>query len=194
MGPDWNPGGGGVDSSCFNPPEFPQNPRIWIPQEKQTKEALTRKQQKCRRRAPDEGSAEAPELLRRPREYSVRFTFPNPPPLSPPILGLHGNPGKWAGNGGLGGLELGPTQFWGVLGVFGRLIPLVFGTLGTRGRDLGRGLGDVWEFGGKKEARNGGLVGFGGGFLGWKRIRGDFGVSSWILGVSGWNLGSQVEF
>uniref|UniRef100_A0A8C3UCW4 ATP binding cassette subfamily F member 1 n=1 Tax=Catharus ustulatus TaxID=91951 RepID=A0A8C3UCW4_CATUS len=41
-------------------------------QEKQTKEALTRKQQKC------------PELLRRPREYSVRFTFPNPPPLSPP--------------------------------------------------------------------------------------------------------------
>ncbi|NXD46608.1 ABCF1 protein, partial [Copsychus sechellarum] len=58
--------------------------------EKQTKEALTRKQQKCRRRAPDEGSAEAPELLRRPREYSVRFTFPNPPPLSPPILGLHG--------------------------------------------------------------------------------------------------------
>ncbi|KAM4751654.1 LOW QUALITY PROTEIN: ATP-binding cassette sub-family F member 1-like [Cyanocitta cristata] len=56
--------------------------------EKQTKEALT-KQQKCRRRAPDEGSAEAPELLRRPREYSVRFTFPNPPP-QPPILGLHG--------------------------------------------------------------------------------------------------------
>ncbi|TRZ09068.1 hypothetical protein HGM15179_018043 [Zosterops borbonicus] len=61
-----------------------------ILQEKQTKEALTRKQQKCRRRAPDEGSAEAPELLRRPREYCVRFTFPNPPPLSPPILGLHG--------------------------------------------------------------------------------------------------------
>ncbi|XP_014118531.1 PREDICTED: ATP-binding cassette sub-family F member 1-like, partial [Pseudopodoces humilis] len=58
--------------------------------EKQTKEALTRKQQKCRRRAPDEASAEAPELLRKPREYSVRFTFPNPPPLSPPILGLHG--------------------------------------------------------------------------------------------------------
>ncbi|NXE99884.1 ABCF1 protein, partial [Menura novaehollandiae] len=58
--------------------------------EKQTKEALTRKQQKCRRRAPDEDSAEAPELLKRPREYSVRFTFPNPPPLSPPILGLHG--------------------------------------------------------------------------------------------------------
>ncbi|XP_064593551.1 ATP-binding cassette sub-family F member 1 [Zonotrichia leucophrys gambelii] len=58
--------------------------------EKQTKEALTRKQQKCRRRAPSEDAAEAPELLRRPREYSVRFTFPNPPPLSPPVLGLHG--------------------------------------------------------------------------------------------------------
>lgn len=58
--------------------------------EKQTKEALTRKQQKCRRRATDEEAAEAPELLKRPREYTVRFTFPNPPPLSPPILGLHG--------------------------------------------------------------------------------------------------------
>ncbi|NXM00345.1 ABCF1 protein, partial [Tyrannus savana] len=58
--------------------------------EKQTKEALTRKQQKCRRKAPDEEAAEAPELLKRPREYTVRFTFPNPPPLSPPILGLHG--------------------------------------------------------------------------------------------------------
>ncbi|CAN8178750.1 unnamed protein product [Coccothraustes coccothraustes] len=58
--------------------------------EKQTKEALTRKQQKCRRRAPSEDGAEAPELLRRPREYSVRFTFPDPPPLSPPVLGLHG--------------------------------------------------------------------------------------------------------
>ncbi|XP_062492750.1 ATP-binding cassette sub-family F member 1 [Pezoporus occidentalis] len=58
--------------------------------EKQTKEALTRKQQKCRRRTADEEAAEAPELLKRPREYTVRFTFPNPPPLSPPILGLHG--------------------------------------------------------------------------------------------------------
>ncbi|XP_068026122.1 LOW QUALITY PROTEIN: ATP-binding cassette sub-family F member 1 [Melanerpes formicivorus] len=58
--------------------------------EKQTKEALTRKQQKCRRRTAAEEAAEAPELLKRPREYCVRFTFPNPPPLSPPILGLHG--------------------------------------------------------------------------------------------------------
>ncbi|XP_078073598.1 ATP-binding cassette sub-family F member 1 isoform X1 [Mustelus asterias] len=57
--------------------------------EKQTKEALTRKQQKCRRKNQDEESNEAPELLKRPREYTVKFTFPNPPPLSPPILGLH---------------------------------------------------------------------------------------------------------
>lgn len=70
--------------------------RVWISpfplslQEKQTKEALTRKQQKCRRKNQDEESQEAPELLKRPKEYTVRFTFPNPPPLSPPVLGLHG--------------------------------------------------------------------------------------------------------
>ncbi|XP_036997215.2 ATP-binding cassette sub-family F member 1 isoform X1 [Artibeus jamaicensis] len=58
--------------------------------EKQTKEALTRKQQKCRRKNQDEESQETPELLKRPKEYIVRFTFPNPPPLSPPVLGLHG--------------------------------------------------------------------------------------------------------
>ncbi|KAM5263767.1 ATP-binding cassette sub-family F member 1 isoform 2-T2 [Ctenodactylus gundi] len=58
--------------------------------EKQTKEALTRKQQKCRKKNQDEESQEAPELLKRPREYTVRFTFPDPPPLSPPVLGLHG--------------------------------------------------------------------------------------------------------
>nr|XP_048296725.1 ATP-binding cassette sub-family F member 1 [Myodes glareolus]XP_048296726.1 ATP-binding cassette sub-family F member 1 [Myodes glareolus] len=58
--------------------------------EKQTKEVLTRKQQKCRRKNQDEESQEPPELLKRPREYTVRFTFPDPPPLSPPVLGLHG--------------------------------------------------------------------------------------------------------
>lgn len=65
-----------------------------VPQEKQTKEALTRKQQKCRRRTAAEEANEAPELLKRPREYTVRFTFPNPPPLSPPVLGLHGTGGR----------------------------------------------------------------------------------------------------
>ncbi|XP_029975859.1 ATP-binding cassette sub-family F member 1 isoform X2 [Salarias fasciatus] len=58
--------------------------------EKQTKEALTRKQQKGKRKGgQEEESQEAPELLKRPKEYTVKFTFPNPPPLSPPILGLH---------------------------------------------------------------------------------------------------------
>jgi len=30
------------------------------------------------------------ELLQRPRDYVVKFTFPNPPPLQPPILGIYG--------------------------------------------------------------------------------------------------------
>lgn len=58
-------------------------------QEKQTKDALTRKQQKGKKKTQEEESHESTELLRRPREYTVKFTFPNPPPLSPPILGLH---------------------------------------------------------------------------------------------------------
>ncbi|KAL2080100.1 hypothetical protein ACEWY4_023893 [Coilia grayii] len=57
--------------------------------EKQTKDILTRKQQKGKKKGQEEESHEAPELLKRPREYTVKFTFPNPPPLSPPILGLH---------------------------------------------------------------------------------------------------------
>ncbi|XP_048848544.1 ATP-binding cassette sub-family F member 1 isoform X2 [Brienomyrus brachyistius] len=57
--------------------------------EKQTKEALTRKQQKGKKKGAEEESQEAMELLKRPREYTVKFTFPDPPPLSPPILGLH---------------------------------------------------------------------------------------------------------
>ncbi|XP_026989656.2 ATP-binding cassette sub-family F member 1 isoform X1 [Tachysurus fulvidraco] len=57
--------------------------------EKQTKEALTRKQQKGKKKGQEEESHEAPELLKRPKEYTVKFTFPNPPPLSPPILGLY---------------------------------------------------------------------------------------------------------
>ncbi|XP_019724308.1 ATP-binding cassette sub-family F member 1 isoform X2 [Hippocampus comes] len=58
--------------------------------EKQTKEALTRKQQKGKKKGgQEEESQESTELLKRPKEYTVKFTFPNPPPLSPPILGLH---------------------------------------------------------------------------------------------------------
>nr|XP_046274421.1 ATP-binding cassette sub-family F member 1 isoform X2 [Scatophagus argus] len=58
--------------------------------EKQTKDALTRKQQKGKKKGgQEEESQEATELLKRPKEYTVKFTFPDPPPLSPPILGLH---------------------------------------------------------------------------------------------------------
>ncbi|XP_068603021.1 ATP-binding cassette sub-family F member 1 [Brachionichthys hirsutus] len=58
--------------------------------EKQTKDVLTRKQQKGKKKgSQEEESKEATELLKRPKEYTVKFTFPNPPPLSPPILGLH---------------------------------------------------------------------------------------------------------
>uniref|UniRef100_A0A8C7G8X9 ATP-binding cassette, sub-family F (GCN20), member 1 n=1 Tax=Oncorhynchus kisutch TaxID=8019 RepID=A0A8C7G8X9_ONCKI len=58
--------------------------------EKQTKEALTRKQAKGKKKGGvEEESLEATELLKRPKEYTVKFTFPNPPSLSPPILGLH---------------------------------------------------------------------------------------------------------
>ncbi|XP_066579678.1 ATP-binding cassette sub-family F member 1 isoform X4 [Amia ocellicauda] len=57
--------------------------------EKQAKEALTRKQQKGRKKTQEEEAHEPAELLKRPKEYTVKFTFPNPPPLSPPILGLH---------------------------------------------------------------------------------------------------------
>lgn len=63
-------------------------------QEKQTKEALTRKQQKGKKKGgQEEESRESTELLKRPKEYTVKFTFPNPPPLSPPILGLHSKRG-----------------------------------------------------------------------------------------------------
>merc|ERR1711976_479934 len=59
--------------------------------EKSQKEALTRKQQKNRQKQtlPDEDE-KPQELLQKPREYVVKFTFPNPPPLNPPVMGLHG--------------------------------------------------------------------------------------------------------
>lgn len=69
--------------------------------EKKTKEALTRKQEKGRRRGAtqmEESSETTVELIRKPREYVVKFAFPDPPPLNPPILGLYnisfGYPGQ----------------------------------------------------------------------------------------------------
>jgi len=58
--------------------------------EKKTKEALTRKQEKGRSKGKKEEDDTGPtELLERPQEYNVKFTFPEPPPLQPPILGLY---------------------------------------------------------------------------------------------------------
>ncbi|KAF5301490.1 hypothetical protein FQR65_LT08793 [Abscondita terminalis] len=58
--------------------------------EKKQKEALTRKQEKNRTKMqqPDDDN-KVTELLQKPREYIVKFSFPDPPPLQPPILGLH---------------------------------------------------------------------------------------------------------
>lgn len=58
--------------------------------EKKVKEALTRKQEKGRSKGKkDEDDTGPTELLERPQEYSVKFCFPEPPPLQPPILGLY---------------------------------------------------------------------------------------------------------
>ncbi|KAH0564564.1 ATP-binding cassette sub-family F member 1 [Cotesia glomerata] len=58
--------------------------------EKKQKEALTRKQEKNRTKMQKQEEDTGPqELLQKPREYVVKFSFPDPPPLQPPILGLH---------------------------------------------------------------------------------------------------------
>nr|CAB3219640.1 ATP-binding cassette sub-family F member 1-like [Phallusia mammillata] len=60
--------------------------------EKKTKEALTRKQQKGMRGGAavmEESGETTTELIVKPKEYIVKFNFPDPPSLSPPILGLH---------------------------------------------------------------------------------------------------------
>ncbi|XP_023210950.1 ATP-binding cassette sub-family F member 1-like [Centruroides sculpturatus] len=58
--------------------------------EKATKDALTRKQQKNKQKLHSEADDNGPtELIKKPKDYIVKFSFPNPPPLNPPILGLH---------------------------------------------------------------------------------------------------------
>lgn len=58
--------------------------------EKKQKDALTRKQEKNRGKTAKNDDDEGPqELLARPKDYVVKFRFPDPPPLQPPILGLH---------------------------------------------------------------------------------------------------------
>lgn len=58
-------------------------------QEKKQKEALTRKQEKGRKMVKHEEDELPVELLQKPRDYVVKFAFPDPPPLQPPILGLY---------------------------------------------------------------------------------------------------------
>ncbi|XP_066246869.1 ATP-binding cassette sub-family F member 1 [Euwallacea similis] len=58
--------------------------------EKKQKEALTRKQEKNRSKVQKQEEETQPqELLQKPKEYLVKFRFPEPPPLQPPVLGLH---------------------------------------------------------------------------------------------------------
>lgn len=59
--------------------------------EEKTK-GLSRKQQKGQRRGAavvEEKDDKPQELLIKPREYVVKFSFPQPPSLSPPIMGLY---------------------------------------------------------------------------------------------------------
>lgn len=59
--------------------------------DKVVKEALTRKQQKNQTKQKMSEEDDRPtQLLSKPRDYVVKFTFPNPPPLNPPILGIYG--------------------------------------------------------------------------------------------------------
>ncbi|CAG5122357.1 unnamed protein product [Candidula unifasciata] len=67
--------------------------------ETKQKEALTRKQEKGKKKQSQfEDEDTKTELLAKPRDYIVKFSFPNPAPLNPPILGVYnvtfGYPGQ----------------------------------------------------------------------------------------------------
>ena len=65
--------------------------KYYVAQEAKQKDMLTRKQQKNRSKQQEhEEDQKKQELLQKPKEYVVKFTFPSPPPLAPPVLGLHG--------------------------------------------------------------------------------------------------------
>lgn len=61
--------------------------------EKKQKENLTRKQEKGKgkggQKAANEDDDGPVELLAKPKDYIVKFSFPDPPPLQPPVLGLY---------------------------------------------------------------------------------------------------------
>ncbi|XP_065646493.1 ATP-binding cassette sub-family F member 1 isoform X2 [Hydra vulgaris] len=57
--------------------------------EAQAKVTTSRKKEKnMSKKELEEASTQQAELLFRPKEYKVKFTFKSPPPLNPPILGL----------------------------------------------------------------------------------------------------------
>lgn len=57
--------------------------------EAQAKVSTTQKQKKNQsKKEQEESSQQQPELLQRIKEYKVKFTLKNPPPLNPPVLGL----------------------------------------------------------------------------------------------------------
>uniref|UniRef100_A0A0X3NI37 ABC transporter domain-containing protein n=1 Tax=Schistocephalus solidus TaxID=70667 RepID=A0A0X3NI37_SCHSO len=59
-------------------------------QAKNQREALTRKQTKSKAQQNQQGdSSDKKQLLAKPKEYVVKFHFPSPPPLAPPVLGLY---------------------------------------------------------------------------------------------------------
>lgn len=58
--------------------------------EKETQSHQNRKKERGKRKGdPTEDELQTQELLKRPKEYVVKFTFPNPPTLNPPILGMY---------------------------------------------------------------------------------------------------------
>ncbi|KAM3179987.1 ATP-binding cassette sub- F member 1, partial [Hymenolepis weldensis] len=62
-------------------------------QAKNQREVLTRKQAKSKvstNNTTDTNAADKKkQLIQKPKEYVVKFHFPNPPPLNPPVLGLY---------------------------------------------------------------------------------------------------------
>jgi ATP-binding cassette subfamily F protein 1 len=58
--------------------------------EKKTKDTLSKKQEKGKKGGKEELDDDKPvELLSRPKDYIVKFSFPDPPPIQPPVLGLY---------------------------------------------------------------------------------------------------------
>ena len=58
--------------------------------ETKQKEALTRKQQKNQSKLEKNDDEQGPtELLEKPKEYLVKFRFPETSQLQPPIMGMH---------------------------------------------------------------------------------------------------------